>query len=490
MATKYLKSKSHSDWSKGVYQDVGESLSPENSCKLNLNLDSDKIFGELIVRPGTTIIGSQIIDNKPILGLHNFRDTVGSGSKLFAVVSDGTNNDIYDVLTGAKSLENDTKDLKTRFLTFLDSCLRLNGTDAPKAFNGTSWITTGGAFDLANMPTLAKYALEFKDRVYLSGFSDNPDIVRISGIANATTRTISWTVDNRFITLEQEDGGGGITAMAKVPGYVLFWKKRTMKRYDGSSAFPEDMVNQGAPSQEAVVVSAQTAWWVNENGAWASQGGTPKKISTHTVDSLIKSISATNLLNVAGGTDDDEHVYWSFSSVEINGETYTNIVLKYNILQNTWDIRKYPTLHRVYTKYVDSNGDDFLIFGDDDGTIQKLNIGVSDNGTSIFWALETQDLTFGYRMFIKSISRIGFITENVSNGIVKWRNTSRPEDWKQIGSIKKELEVFDKLDLRGTRYNFKISGSTNTGPSDNSKQTKIKSIEFPEGIAVFETSIA
>jgi len=481
MAEKLLRAKSYDDWRKGTWQDAAESIVPENSSKLNLNLDSDDVLGELVSRLGTTIVGSQIIDAKPILGLHNFRDSVGSGSKLFAVVSDGTYNDIYDVLTGAKSLENDTKDNKTRFLTYLDSCLRLNGVDAPKAWNGSAWISTGGAFDLANMPTLAKGAIEFKDRVYLWGFSNDPDKVHISGIANATTRVISWTVDNRFIVFEQEDGGGGITAMAKVPGYVLVWKKRTMKRYDGSSAYPEDMVNQGAPSQEAVVVAAQTAWWINENGAWASQGGVPKKISSYTVEKIIKSISATNLLNVASGTDED-HVYWSFSSVTISRETYTNIVLKYNILQNSWDVRKYPTLHRVYARYVDDTGAVFTLLGDDDGTVYKLDVGNSDNGSSIFWAQETHPLSFGYRMFLKSISRIGFITENVSGASVMWRTTDKPEDWKSLGAINGDYEFFDKQDLRGNKFEFKISGKTDTG------RAKLKSIEFPEGIKVFSSN--
>jgi len=482
MSEKVLRSKSYADFRGGVWQDMAESIVPENSVKLNLNLNSDEILGWFVSRLGTTLINAQIIDAKPILGLHNFRDSVGSGSKLFAVVSDGTNNDIYDVVTGAKSLQDDTKDLKTRFLTYLDSCLRLNGTDQPKAWNGTAWIDTAGAFDLDNLPQTATMAIEFKDRVYVAGMATNPDRVDISGIANSTTRVVSWTVDNKFILFEQEDGGGGITAMAKVPGYVLVWKKRTMKRYDGSSAYPEDMINQGAPSLEAVVVANQTAWWINENGAWASQGGLPKKISSYSVDSVIKSCSAANLLLVGGGSD-EEHVWWSFPSVTMSGETYTNVVLKYNILQNTWDIRQYPTHHRVYTKYVDSNGTNFELLGDNDGTVRKIDTGYSDDGVAINLALETQDLTFGFRVFDKSISQVAIVSENISNASLMWRKTSDPRDWAPIGSIDRETKMFD-IDIRAIRYNFKISDSTKSGRSI------IKAIEFPEGIKVFNTTSA
>jgi hypothetical protein len=476
---KILRGKIYNDFSKGNYQSVSENLAPENSVKLGLNLDSDDTLGWLVSRKGSTLVNAQIVDNKPVLGLYNFRDSVGSGSKLFAVVSDGTNSDIYDAESGAKSLQDDTKDLKTRFLTYLDSCLRLNGTDEPKAWTGAAWVTTAGAFDLDNLPQTSKYAVEFRDRVYVAGSTTNPDRVDYSGIASSTARTVSWTVGNGFIVFEQEDGGGGITGLSKVPGYLLVFKKRTLKRFDGSSAYPEDMTNQGAPSQEAIAVAKGTCFWVNENGVWATTGGEPKKISSFSVDKVVKSCSSANLLNVASGTD-EEHVFWSFASVTMSGETYTNVVLKYNLSQNTWDIRKYPTLHRVYAKFVDTSNNVFLACGDDDGNVLKMDTGNDDNGTPIYWAFESQDWFFGFRLFLKSITRIGFVTENISKAIAMWRNTNKPEDWKPLGVIDRE-EVLIEDDLRGTKFNIKICNSTDSG------QEIIKSVEFPEGIKVFSS---
>lgn len=588
---KYLKAKSFTDFSKGTWQSVCFSLVPENSVKLGLNLDSDNKLGSLISRYGTTLIGSQIIDNKDILGLHNYRDSLGSNSKLFAIVSDGTNSDIYDVLTGTKSLEDDTHPLsssissstspstspsgskspstsrsvspsvslsrspsvspsvslsispsvsppnsyspsisiskspstspsvspsvsppnsysvsvsssrspsislsvspsvspsmssyegmKTRFLTYLNSCLRLNGIDKPKAFNGTSWISTGGVFDLDGIPQAAKYAIEFKDRVYVAGMTDYPDRIDISGIANSTSRTISWSNDNRYILFEQEDGGGGITGLSKVPGYVLVFKKRTMKRYDGSSAYPEDMVNQGAPSQEAITVAQGMCFFGNENGVWATTGGAPKKISTYTVDKIVKSCS--DFQNMILGND-EEHVFISLPSCTINEETYTNIVLKYNILQNTWDIRQYPTLHRFYAKYVDSEEKVFTIFGDNDGNVQKFDIGNTDNGTPITYSMETQDWTFGLKIFQKGINRLGVLTENISKGSLMWRNTHNVEDWKSIGVVENEVEDFSGLSLKGNYFNFKLTETTDSGPA------KIIGFDFPEGIVVYENA--
>jgi hypothetical protein len=396
------------------------------------------------------------------------------------VVSDGTNNDIYDLETGNKTLEDDTKDLKTRFLTYLNQCLRLNGTDEAKAWNGVQWLTTGGAFDLDNLPATARFAIEFKDRVYVAGMEDAPDRLDYSGIANASTRAVSWTVGNGFIVIEQEDGGGGITGLAKVPSYVLIFKRRSMKRWDGSSTFPEDMVEQGAPSQEAIVTSNGICFFANEHGAWATEGGKPKKISTYTVDRIIQSCLATDIENMASGQDGD-HVFWSFKSVTISGETHENVVLKYNLLQNTWDIRKYPTLHRVYAEYVDTDDAAFVILGDDDGTVRKLDVGNDDDGVPIYYSLELHDLVFGFRMFVKAIARMGVITENIVNGLLLWRNTSEPEDWKPLATVNKEVTDVTE-EVRGVRLGFKLTGQTTTG------RVKVKSFEFPEGIKVYDTT--
>ena len=475
---KKLKQKVYRDFSKGNWSSIQNIMAPENSTRLSLNLDSDKELGSLISRKGTTLVGSQLVNNKSCYGIHNFRYTQGAGfDKIFAVFPDagGANNDIYDVIAGTKSLEDDTVNLKTRFLTYLDSCLRLNGGNVAKAWNGSSWISTGGTFDLGNFPAGVKYAIEFKDRVYVAGSPSNPDRVDISAIASSTSRSVSWTSDDaKFIVFEQEDGGGGIMGLAKVPDYVLVFKKRTLKRYNGSTAFPEDMINQGAPSQEAIITSKGMCFWVNENGCWVTTGGIPKKISSYTVDSIIQSCSAVNLPEVCAG-EDGEHVCWSFPEVTIDGVTYTNAVLKYNILLNSWDVRQYSPLIKCFTRYVDSNGTIFTIFGDNDGNVQKFDIGTTDNGVSITYSMETHDLDFGLRMFKKGINRMGVLTENISKGTLMWRSSHNPEDWKAIGTISKEIEEFAGIDLRGNFYNFKITETTSTG------QAKILGIEFPDG---------
>ena len=181
---------------------------------------------------------------------------------------------------------------------------------------------------------------------------------------------------------------------------------------------------------------------------------------------------------VSAGTD-EEHVFFSFPSVTISGETYTNVVLKYNIFQNTWDVRKYPTHHTCYAKYVDDDDAVFLAFGDNDGSVRKLDTGLNDDGIGITYAMETQDIDFGMRGNQKKISEINVLTENVSKGSLMYRTTHEASDWKSLGKIDKEVVNITKS-MTGNYFNYKISETVNSG------QAKILGLEFPEGIEAYD----
>ena len=130
----------------GVIRDmeVTDYLFPEGAVPEVKNFHFDR-KGAITSRAGYTIIGSQISDTYSCLGLYNALFSDSSKNCLLSVFSDGANNDIYKSTGDAwtKTLEDDTKNLKTRFTTFADRVIRVNGTDSMKCFNGATWDTTG-----------------------------------------------------------------------------------------------------------------------------------------------------------------------------------------------------------------------------------------------------------------------------------------------------------------------------------------------------------
>lgn len=215
------------DFSGGCIRNVSKYKRPKDSSPLSINFVFDENVGEAQLRKGTSMIGNQIKDGNPILGLTNFRRRGDTNHALLAVVSDDSNNNIHKATNWAESLADDTKNLKTRFVQFLDSVMRINGTDGAKSFNGTSWIATAGTFDLANAP-VGLYPLNYKDRVHIlseDGILYSSSVPRFN--LNYDNQSSNFTVGARLtggtsaatgIIIKDTDGGatgtlelGGIT---------------------------------------------------------------------------------------------------------------------------------------------------------------------------------------------------------------------------------------------------------------------------------------
>lgn len=464
------------DSSRGIIRTVQNSIAPANSLKGAINMDTDKELGSAITRLGTNIIGSQALASARCYGLSYFSDSVGVNHKLFGVFSDSSNNDIYDMLTGTKSLEDDNPDLKTRFCTFLDSIVRVNGTDVAKSYNGSAWVSSGGAFDEANMPK-GKVVIEWKDRIYTAGVASAPDILYYSSIADPDSRTIVWTPDLTEsgagdIAIEQEDGGGGITALEKVPGYLLIFKERTLKRWDGASTFPEDLINVGAPTQEAVCRGRGMVFIANQLGLWVTNGGYPKKISKPIQDlwDLISDYSEVYTYC------DEDYVYIFVGDITQGGNAYSNVMFKYNIDSQTFDVYSYYNNLKFLTWYIDSNLK-VLISGDDNGQSLKLNTGYTDYpNKTINYTWEPQEVDFGTRARIKEIDSIFTYTNNITTGQLFYRSNSDQDiDWRSIRNITNDIEDISDFKIKGNVFNFKIAGTTSTG------QVKVQGLEFPSG---------
>ena len=345
------------DFSGGM-ADINVNLAPANTVALALNVDLDSEIGSAVSRLGTARIGSQLVAAVSVLGIVQHVDQADTTkNKLFATANDGaspTNSDIYDVSAGSKSLQDDTHSLKTYFLNYAGDTLRLNGTDAPKAYDSSNWITTGGVFDLANMPTGYKYPKEFLSRVYLWGKTASPYTLVYSG--TLTAGAVSWTSG---------------------PGYLLLFKRRSMTRWNFASAFPESLVQIGAYSQESIVEGGGLcAFYSDSNeaakGFYITNGGRPVCISQDNNRPIKKWVDAISSTAVVAGFATDRYFCWSVGALTVDGETYSNVVLKYNRLLNQWTIRTYISAFTCFANYV-ASGVLSIVGGDNAGTVYQID---------------------------------------------------------------------------------------------------------------------
>lgn len=456
------------DVSVGNVQKVSPDITIRNSVPFSMNLLFDQVIGEAVSREGTNRLGSQFSASTVCTGLFQHLDSTHANSVLFAKF--GT--DIYDVVGDTSVLSSLTDTSKARFVTFLNHTLMVNGTENRSFSNTGGWVSSGGAFNLASIPTGMQYPTEFKDRVY-GAVTDRLYFTNVP-----TSGQVSWGASGSgSIEIEQEDGGGTITALNKVPGYLMIYKQRSLKRWNFDSTFPDDLVNIGTQSHESVLrARGKNYFFYGPNGFYETDGGFPKKIS-RPVQRIIDAIPASFYSEINGWSD-NENLYWSVGDLTIDfdrgyTETHNNVVLRYTIDTQSWAPLKYAHEFRFMHQYVDSTGAILLTGGDTDGQVLQLNVGNSDfNNQAITYLLQSPEFDFGFRERDKTVAEKIMVHSDVTIG-AELQSRIDYKEWESIGTLQDIVTEVRITPLNGKVFEFRVVDSI-TG-----EQVKLRGLDFP-----------
>lgn len=471
------------DHSGGMVAEINETLGLPNVVKIGLNVDFDVEIGSAVTRLGTGIVGSQLQAGKVVLGLHNFRDSDGANHALLAVVnsSPDTTTNVWKV--GGTAIRTGlTANKKMRFISFLDSVLMINGADAEASYDGAAVIITGGAFDLANVPgaNLCSFGLEWLDRVYLGGDTANPD--RLYYSSTPVSGAISWTSGNGYIDIEPEDGGGGIKGLGKIPGFILIFKERSMKRWNFDSAFPETLIDLGTPSHDSVVNAGGICAFFSASsrdtrGFYITNGERPTPIShdrLRNIKSWIDAIPVAAETNICGWGN-SRFFAWSVGDLTVDGVAYTNVVLRWNRILDQWSVRSYPSEFKCFSSYVDGSGHNTTVGGDDNGQVievDKTATYTDYNAQLINFEVQYHEENFGYNQS-KSIGKQFVVNSKNMNGARLEINTETEKY--SVGEVDKRISVLEnKSDIKDNLFRFSLKGTVNGAPG------VLKEIEIPD----------
>ena len=456
--------------SNGVIQGVDDRLAPKNSVAFALNMRFDEILGRATLRKGSVLVGSQITASESILGLYQF--ILSSGTKyLLSVINGASVSQIMrlesNVWATTGSDGQMTKDVKTRFLTYLDTVMALDGVKVISSVDGTAWVATGGNLDVANCP-LGKFSIEWHDRVFVAGVSGYLDRLYYSSVP--TSGAISWTVGNGYIDIEPYHGQGAITGLAKVPNYLLIFKDRALKRWNGNSIFPDDLCNIGSPSQESIVngkisVLYFSASFKTSIGFYETDGANTRKVS-RPIQNIIDVIDPANYSSVAGFSD-GEMALWSIGDITYDGITYTNVVVMYDIESKTWTVFSFPSKFNIFAPYIDSTTLK-IISGNSNGEVIEILTGTTDNLTGnsnipIEYAIQYQPIDFGIRGNIKELSSIIPYTKFGADTKLLIR-VDETDQFKERGVVEDDFESeIDITGLKGHCFEIRLAGETKAG---------------------------
>jgi len=444
--------------------EVGAILKPEGAVDecINGHFDSK---GRVSRRYGYTRLGTAAVSSGyPILGLHNFRDApTGTNHRLLAVAADGTNSDVYYLNSSnvwTKTLQDDTKDLKTRFATFLDRIIRVNGTDAAKSWDGdtaNAWLTTGGPLDIADAP-IGSFVEVYKSRLYIATAST----LYFTPVPTSSM-TIAWNISDDYTLINPNDGDD-ITALKRFALELCVFKRDYTYRWRGiAGTDPDPLIGVGTHSQESVVSSKAGISFHHPTGLYLYRGSTPGEIS-RPISDFVDNVSSSEYANVSSWQDGD-HIYWSVGDVTIAGVTVTNVIFRYTISSQVWTV--YSTAHRIRVgaQYI-SGTTATQVVGDATGSVHTFNSGNSDNGTAISYRLMTKYYELGAIASASfTVNHLTTLCEKAQGMTLSYRVDDDPR-WKPIGQLQSYVTHFksDKVNATGHRIQFLLSGISSAEP--------------------------
>ncbi len=455
------------DVSAGNVQKVSSDITIPNSVPFSLNVLFDDVLGEAVSRPGTALISSPASGN--CLGLFQHLDTTSASDILFA----GFNDSIYNGVSGALSLALGaaSQDATQRFATFLNATLMLNGVVARAYTASGGWVSGGGVLDVGNVPSGAKNPIEFKDRMYCTV---NDTIYYTN---TPTGGAVSWTAaGSGSLKAEQEDGGGTLQALSKVPGYLLIFKQRSLKRWNFDSTFPEDLINIGTQSAESVVrARSKCFFFYGPHGFYETNGSYPKLIS-RPIQRIIDAIPASSYGSIAGWSDNDA-IYWSVGDVTVDfdrgyTETYTNVVVRMHIDTQQWSVHKYAHGVKRLHQYI-TNSSVLIAVGDASGRVLQINSGNTDyDGSAITYILQSPEFDFKAREKKKTLSEKIYVHSDGTRGALLLARLDYGE-WKEVGSLKDIVTEVQIKTLTAHVFEFRLTDSITGAP------VKLRGLDFP-----------
>lgn len=95
------------------------------------------------------------------------------------------------------------------------------------------------------------------------------------------------------------------------------------------------------------------------------------------------------------------------------------------------------------------------------GDVQTFNAGKDDDGTPIYFELETQPLNFGNKSHLKQISDdIAIFSKNGQDSVLQAKTDQ--DDYKKIPvNLDERVKIGRDIDLEGKEITFKWSGEAN-----------------------------
>ena len=355
----------------GLNNSVSPFLTKPTECMALSGVNNSYELGALLKDTGYKIVDAQIQANKSITGLFNFIQSAAT-QKMLATIDDATSDDtqlFYKTQAGAwteigaaETAWANFAGINVEMESFIGYCFFV-GYGATDGFLpvgslvGTTFSTTD---QVTSMPQ-AKYIKRYRDRLYLANCSISgtayPYRVYFSTVPSAGS--ITWTVATNFFDVDFSEE---ITGIASAFDRLSVFTQKKTYFYDQSQK--KEVFSVGCSNNRTIQTHSAYLIWCSLDGVWMSTGGQPQNIS----GKVKKYIKAANPLNFFSALVDEEY-YLYIGDVTVDGVSYTNVLLTYNIPTNTWRAREIYSELTIMASFQHSSTGMRLYMGDAAGYV-------------------------------------------------------------------------------------------------------------------------
>src|SRR3990167_713415 len=482
------------DFSRGVFRKaaVSTALVPLNSVSHSLNLNFDTQIGNVVVRLGTTVLGSTEVArvNKTPLGFTEFVPS-GSTSGLLTTASSigllvaayaGTTNGQIHYYNGAWAAANTTSGLisntaNNRFASLGNYVFRVNGADQMiSSTDGSTWGTTNCLTSPAILTSLiyrAKSRLITAGDTSVGAGSSKSRVWFSSVIDPSVSPSLTWnpnTTSGNFIDINPDDGSN-LTGFAEASGLILVFKDKAMYRMNvvTKTVDLDNIFNIGAVSQESITTCQGIVYFFSGIDIRQTNGDLPVQISRLGVQDWIDAIPQANWAAVAAGTD-GLNVYFSIGNVTMflnknEQQTFNNVILKFSPRDQAWSVHTYGNSFSFFAQYTNATNGRKMMGSDTAGNVQTINLGTQDINTPIFYTLETQEQELGTpRSHTKKITdKVVVLTKNGQDSELSVK--ADDGDFVPLkGTLEKRVNILKDINVEGNYFIFKWSGTSQGTP--------------------------
>ena len=405
--------KHYIQWLKGLQTAVSPFLMGDDELYVQDNCLISNKLGAIQKRLGYQQIGGAIQAAKPIRSLHNFRQNANI-QKMLATCDDSTSDDTqlfystggaWTEVTAAETAWANEASMAVEMEDYISYCFFV-GYSSTDGFLpvGSLTGTTYGVTNCTNMPQ-GKFIKRYRDRLYVANLYSGSALPYRVGISDLPSgATLGWTEYAAGTGYIDVDFSEAITGLESNWDKLFIFTEYTTYFYN--QVQQKEAWKIGCSAHRTIKSTDTYMFWVNKDNVWQSSGGKPIPIGGKVID-FIKAGNPTNFF--AEVVDEEYHLY--IGDVTINGISYANCSIIYNIATKSWRVHEYydalSSLGKFYTA-----GDDRLYLGCSDGEVMEMtkytdNTPVyADDGKDIVAYFKTKQFDFGDPSIEKNVQLI------------------------------------------------------------------------------------